>query len=68
MTVDLGDEPVPANERRVRVGGLMRCCLQTLALSEEPSSIGTVLDCQYEKPGNATMVVAADGIWEWNHP
>lgn len=62
----LDDEPVPASERRVRTGGLMRCCLHTVGNSEEPSSIGTVLDCEFEEAGNARMVVAADGVWEWN--
>lgn len=67
-TINAGDEPVPANERMVRQGGLMRCCLGTLAESTEPSAIGTVLDCKYEAAGNAQMIVAPDGVWEWNHP
>lgn len=61
-------DEVAANERMVRIGGLMRCCLATLGNSESPSVVGTVLDCQYETPGNANMVVAQDGVWEWNRP
>jgi hypothetical protein len=60
---------VPANERYVRQGGLMRCCLGTLAECQEPSEIGTVLSCKYESnPDNQQMIVAADGVWEWNYP
>lgn len=61
-------EVMPANQRRVNYGGLMRCCLGTLAECEEPSEPGTVLDCKYETPGNARMVVNPAGVWVWNHP
>lgn len=60
---------VPANQRRVRQGGLMRCCLGTIAESEEPSKVGTVLSCKYERdPDNENMIVALDGVWEWTGP
>lgn len=60
---------VPANERPVRIGGLFRCCLATLAESTEPSDIGSVLSCVYESNrDNRNMIVAADGVWEWNRP
>lgn len=61
------DSPVPAKERRVRHGGLMRCCLATLAESIEPSHVGSTLSCKYEDdPNNQNMIVADDGVWEWN--
>lgn len=58
---------------RVRHGGLMRCCLATLRETAEigilPWQVGVAtLDCKYEKPGNAQMRLAADGVWEWNRP
>lgn len=72
MTITNEDEErdpdvVRVDDRRVRQGGLMRCCLSTISDSTEPSRVGDVLDCKYEKPGNANMRVAADGVWEWNH-
>lgn len=61
------EDVLPANQRRVRMGGLMRCCLATLGECEEPSTVGTVLSCKYESdPDNQQMIVAADGVWEWN--
>lgn len=64
------DAPVkPANERPLRHGGLMRCCIATVAESTEPSEVGTVLSCKYESdPDNQNMIVAPDGVWEWNRP
>jgi len=60
---------LPANERYVRQGGLMRCCLGTLAESTAPSTIGSTLTCKYEgKPNGQQMIVAMDGVWEWNRP
>lgn len=62
------EPPVPANQRRVRIGGLFRCCLATLGESDAPSVVGTVLSCKYESnPDNGNMIVATDGVWEWNH-
>jgi hypothetical protein len=60
-----------AFQYRVRHGGLMRCCLQTLdekmqelgALPEK----GTVLPCRYHDD-NGGMILADDGVWEWNRP
>lgn len=61
-------ETRPANERQVRMGGLMRCCLATLADTTTESAVGTTLSCKYESdPNNEQMIVAADGVWEWNH-
>lgn len=60
------DEEVAANERPVRHGGLMRCCLYTLTETTSPSRVGTVLDCMYEPEGNGNLIVAPDGVWQWN--
>jgi hypothetical protein len=56
----------PANERRVRAGGLMRCCLATLAASAAITSAGSVMQCAYSEDRSHSMRVAADGVWEWN--
>jgi tartrate dehydratase alpha subunit/fumarate hydratase class I-like protein len=53
----------------VRHGGLFRCCLATLEEEyddKHPDSfhVGEILTCKYcKKP---TMVLAKDGVWEWN--
>jgi hypothetical protein len=63
------DEVLPANQRPVRTGGLMRCCLHTLADTTTPSKVGDRLSCAYESdPNNEQMVVALDGVWEWRGP
>lgn len=63
-----GDSVLPANERLVRTGGLLRCCLATVAESTEPTDIGTVMSCKYERDANnQNLIVANDGVWEWNH-
>lgn len=64
----------PANVRLVRQGGLMRCCLATIRESTELTEPGAVLHCSYcdhaERGADCfhLMIVAEDGIWEWNHP
>jgi len=56
-------------EYRVKQGGLTRCCLESLtnqvfAMTERPAD-GTVLDCEYEKEGNANLIL--EGFtWRWN--
>jgi hypothetical protein len=52
------------------IGGLMRCCIQTLAayISEHPfveAVEGQVLDCAHESAGNGRLVLR-DGVWRWN--
>ena len=48
----------------------MRCCLETLyeyieTHADEECTEGETLDCKYEKPGNANIILC-DGIWRWN--
>jgi hypothetical protein len=56
---------------RVRPGGLMRCCIETLTeamknATTEPKDGDTML-CAYCKPENGGMIFR-DGAWEWNRP
>lgn len=58
-------------ETGYHIGGLMRCCLQTLgefldARGSEECTIGETLDCRFEKPGNKNMILGEDFIWRWN--
>ena len=55
------------SERTVRIGGLMRCCLQSIAEyngAEVPGK--TVIGCKYhEDKEEAQARIADDGVWEW---
>ena len=52
-----------AKQRRIRIGGLMRCCIGTIQEhNTEPSAKGDVLDCEH---CTSQMRVAEDGVWEW---
>ncbi len=57
-----------ANQQKVNSGGLMRCCLGTLAECTEEVEIGHILDCAYEPPGNANMILDEGRVWRWNRP
>jgi|SRR5215471_5418168 len=55
---------------RVNIGGLMRCCLSTLAelYPNGPARIaydGQTLQCQYSASPNHHMI-CRDGVWEWD--
>jgi hypothetical protein len=57
-------------EHRLRIGGVMRCCLQTWQVSKVTGALddaepGDLLPCRY---CDQTLMLAEDGIWEWNHP
>lgn len=55
---------------RVRHGGLMRCCLQSLddamAAAPEPPKEGDTLHCRFHDD-NGGMIFRG-GAWEWNQP
>ena len=60
------------SEVLVNQGGLMRCCLATLAdfleaHAAEPAVEGFVLDCVYEQSGNANMILEGK-VFRWNRP
>ena len=65
----MSEKEIPANQRMVRQGGLMRCCLHTLAKDTQLSVVGSTLVCEYETVKDVPqMIVADDGVWEWNRP
>lgn len=60
-------------QTKVAQGGLMRCCLATIdeyvaTHADQSPKFGLILDCKYEKPGNAQVVLDTSGIWRWNRP
>lgn len=62
------NEGFPGNQRRYRHGGLMRCCLETLATNTKGSVVGSTLQCKYATDDPLhRMRVADDGVWEWDH-
>ena len=46
----------------IRPGGLMRCCIATLAEHRGSEDEGTVLACNY----CSDSMRVRDGAWEWN--
>jgi hypothetical protein len=54
-------------DTKVRQGGLMRCCIQTLIEDmERDVQVGDTIDCKYETSCDEQMIVAEDGVIEWN--
>ena len=55
--------------QKLRPGGLLRCCTQSLAeYAEEPQyneKEGLTLACKWCKGGG---MIFRDGAWEWNRP
>lgn len=56
---------IKANERRFRIGGLMRCCTLTLSETQALTEVGDSLSCTY---CHAMMTVSTDGAWQWAGP
>lgn len=56
-------------EYRVRIGGLLRCCLQSLAEAMEvsitPPTEGDLHLCKYGK-NSVPELIFKDGVWQWN--
>lgn len=53
-------------KRRMRDGGLYRCCVKTLSEYSGSEAVGTSLVCETHPADGNMMVVAADGVWEWS--
>lgn len=58
-------------ETRLNLGGLMRCCFETISeyvdAHEDEECTDMVMDCIYEKDGNK-QIKLENGIWKWNNP
>lgn len=51
--------------KELRIGGVMRCCSETLFRYQENNGIedeGTVLPCKWCR----SSLIVRDGAWEWN--
>lgn len=48
----------------VRLGGLMRCCTETLSERTTPGTDGEIQPCKY----CTQSTIFRDGAWEWNRP
>ena len=52
-------------QKPLRIGGVMRCCSETLFRYQDDNGIeeeGTVLPCKWCK----SSLIVKDGAWEWN--
>lgn len=54
-------------ETRINIGGLMRCCLETIERIDPNIELEDkmVIDCMYEQPGNKNIILE-NGVWRWN--
>lgn len=51
-------------DHQVRVGGLMRCCLETLNLrADDEVPVNGVMECKFE--GKPRMRLSDDGVWQY---
>lgn len=46
----------------LRIGGVMRCCAETLNTTQVREVAGEVLKCKY----CSSSLIFRDGAWEWN--
>ena len=56
------DEPNTAPMHPIRIGGVMRCCAETLSEREAPGRDGDVLPCRY----CSSRLIFRSGAWEWD--
>lgn len=57
---------------RVRIGGLMRCCTETIGdlYPDGPAQVaieGQQLSCKYNPKMQNHRMIFHDGAWEWDH-
>ena len=50
------------DKKPIKVGGLMRCCVQTYREYDGPEHEGTVLLCKW----CSDSMIVKDGVWQWN--
>jgi len=55
------------NETKINIGGMFRCCYETLRMLDNEVEYydGQVIDCEYEPKGNKNLILIA-GTWHWN--
>ncbi len=52
---------------RLRIGGLMRCCIETWEeeIVGRIAPVETVIQCKYTDNLSHRMELVGDGVWEW---
>lgn len=65
--------PQPLPNDRFFLGGLMRCCTETLAdmYSDGPARLakeGQKLSCKYNKDNPSHQMIFTNGGWRWDRP
>ena len=55
------------SERAIYIGGLMRCCIQTIREYDGPESEGLAIPCKFHEDASKVIVIK-NGAWQWNHP
>jgi hypothetical protein len=55
--------------RDIRIGGLLRCCVQTIVNYDGPEVPGeTEIPCAYHNEDRPTARLTPDGVWIWAGP
>jgi hypothetical protein len=69
MAGEVVREPRPAEGSRMRIGGLLRCCIESTQRYEGPMIAGqTAIPCLYHDTDTPNIRIADDGVWEWVGP
>lgn len=58
---------------QVKIGGLMRCCLETIGdlYPDGPAKVATqgqTLQCKYVTDRDTHRMIFEDGFWRWDYP
>jgi hypothetical protein len=54
-------EPHP-RKLPLRLGGVMRCCIETLSTTPVTEEEGEILKCKW----CSSSLIVRNGVWEWN--
>jgi hypothetical protein len=49
----------------IRIGGLMRCCIQTIREHDQPGMEGVTLACRHDTGNRPATIRFRAGAWEW---
>lgn len=60
--------PAPhLRRKKCHIGGLMRCCIETLDTTPVLEVEGETLQCKYAPNDKLHNMIFQGGAWKWNH-
>lgn len=54
-------------KKRMKIGGMLRCCIETLQSSLVHEVPGETVQCKYHPTPNHQWIFDGD-VWKWDHP